>query len=168
MNAFLCYLFVLVVSLNLSDGKPQLSNQEAIIVLASDDATTYIEETGRSLFPVGTTSDKKADFRLPIAEIIPEELLDESRVPRLINGPPPTENEDDLAIVIVGSANTESNSEEGRSLPLDNGRRSPIEVDFEIIGASSTSNDEDDFIVIAAVHNGNKKINISIYSLHSS
>lgn len=91
-------------------------------VLASDDATTYIEETGRSLFPVGTTSDKKADFRLPIAEIIPEELLDESRVPRLINGPPPTENEDDLAIVIVGSANTESDSEEGRSLPLDNGR----------------------------------------------
>ena len=47
-------------------------------------------------------------------------------------------------------------------------RRSPIEVDFEIIGASSTSNDEDDFIVIAAVHNGNKKIDVSIYSLHTS
>ena len=31
MNAFLCYLFVLIVSLTLSDGKPQLSNQEAII-----------------------------------------------------------------------------------------------------------------------------------------
>ena len=27
----MCYLFVLIVSLTLSDGKPQLSNQEAII-----------------------------------------------------------------------------------------------------------------------------------------
>ena len=31
MNAIMCYLFVLIVSLTLSDGKPQLSNQEAII-----------------------------------------------------------------------------------------------------------------------------------------
>ena len=93
-----------------------------ILVEANSDASTYIEGTGRNLFPIGTPSDKVADFRLPIAEIVPEELIDEARLPRLINGPPPTENEDDLAVVIVGSTNTEIDSEEGRSLPLDEGR----------------------------------------------
>ena len=33
-----------------------------------------------------------------------------------------TNDEDDLAVVIVGSTNDESDSEEGRSLPLDDGR----------------------------------------------
>ena len=93
-----------------------------ILVEANGDAITYVEGTGRNLFPIGTNSDKIADFRLPIAEIVPKELIDEARLPRLINGPPPTENEDDLAVVIVGSTNDESDSEEGRSLPLDDGR----------------------------------------------
>ena len=35
-------------------------------------------------------------------------------------------------------------------------RKSPLVVDFEIIGASNQeTNDYDDFVVIAAVHDGN-------------
>ena len=39
-----------------------------------------------------------------------------------------------------------------------NFRRSPLVVDFEIIGASNIDYDEDDFVVIAAVHDGNYEI----------
>ena len=83
-----------------------------------------MEETGRSLFPVGMTSPDKAGFRLPIAEIIPEEHHEETRNPRLINGPPPTaeDYEDDLAIVVVGSTSSAENAGEGRVFPLDDGR----------------------------------------------
>ena len=34
-------------------------------------------------------------------------------------------------------------------------RKSPLEVDFEIIGVSNQESNEDNFVVIAAVHDGN-------------
>jgi len=140
-------------------GKPQLPDNAAIVVQANGDSNLDVEGTGRNFFPVDTSAADEAGFRLPVAELASEGQFGESRVPRLIGGPPPLREteEDDLAIVIVGSSNDENGNEEERALPLDDGRRSPLVVDFEIIGASPQNSnreeDNEDFVIIQPVHN---------------
>lgn len=155
MKFLFCSVFVFVFGATLVCGKPQFPDNAAIIVSASDGAIADIEGTGRNFFPVDTSAADEAGFRLPVAELASEQQFGETRNPRLIGGPAPEEKneEDDIGIIIVG--NGESNTGEERVLPLDEGRRSPLVVDFEIIGASSQDEDEEeieDFVIIQAVY----------------
>ena len=85
------------------------------LVEAGNNDNVESSKTGRNFFPVDTSADDEAGFRFPGLGSVAHTEFQETRIPRLIGGPPPSYQNvakeietGEYAIVVSGSSSNEA------------------------------------------------------------